>query len=510
MPPVGFMSRFVELLTHGDAASFGSAGLLLAALLILVLRVVLPEERRGAIRWPFLALVLYVVVVGVRASIAPEVHWQKPLEVFALFVLLISIGRALFLVGYSLLTRQRRARAMPKIIGDIVQAVIYACVGIVTLRAAGVEPTSLLTTSALLTAVVGLSLQDTLGNLFAGLSMQLQRAFEVGDWIQFDADPAHVGRVVEINWRAIRLITLDETEITVPNSMLAKGALSNFTKPTPIARRNIFVTVPFGISPGRVHATILEAVRGAPGTAATPEPSVVTKEFAENGVVYWLRFFTTEYGRRDVIDGVVRDRVWYALERMDIPMARPLREVAMRAPDEDLRGAQRRIDDRAAALRAVDVLRPLSNAATVELASAAATRLYAPGETIIRQGEEGSELFIVLRGEVAVRHRANDDDTQEVTRLGPGKFFGEMSLMTGERRSATIRAVTESELLIVDQRTFKPILSASPEVATAISELLARRATELDERIQTASERPTRHDEKSGLILRRIKEFFSL
>src|SRR5262249_47572296 len=137
--------------------------------------------------------------------------------------LLVSISRSAVLFVIEVAIGRGLVRPLPKISRDIVQGLAYAGIGLATLHAAGVRPGSLLTTSALLTAVIGLSLQETLGNLFAGLAIQMQRPFDVDDWIQFDTDPKHIGRVIEINWRATKVLTLDEVEVIVPNATLAKS-----------------------------------------------------------------------------------------------------------------------------------------------------------------------------------------------------------------------------------------------------------------------------------------------
>src|SRR5690606_39397019 len=112
-----------------------------------------------------------------------------------------------------------------------------------------VEPASLLATSALLTAVIGLSLQETLGNLFAGLAIQAERPFEVNDWIQFDEHRHRVGRVVEINWRATKVETSDRVILTVPNGVLARAPIMNFSRPTALVRRSVYVDAPFDAPP---------------------------------------------------------------------------------------------------------------------------------------------------------------------------------------------------------------------------------------------------------------------
>src|SRR6185369_7136693 len=147
---------------------------------------------------------------------------------------------------------------------DLTQAVVYVIVVLLTLRLMGVEPTSLLTTSALLTAVIGLALQDTLGNLVSGLALQMQRPFEVGDWIQFDQDPRQVGQVTEVNWRATTLMTSDLVEVIVPNAFLAKAQIRNYSRPSTVSRRSVSVQGPYDESPHRVQDAIARALKGTP------------------------------------------------------------------------------------------------------------------------------------------------------------------------------------------------------------------------------------------------------
>ena len=187
-------------------------------------------------------------------------------------LLFASLGRSLVLLVLDVILGRRMHRPPPRIVRDLAQGLVWIVVVLVTMRMAGVEPGSLLTTSALLTAAIALSLQETLGNLMAGLSVQVQRPFDVGDWIAFDSDQKHIGRVIEINWRATKVITLDEVEVTVPNGTLAKASIVNYTKPTPVSRRSLYVYTPGDVPPHVVQRAILEALPGSFGVAPSPRP----------------------------------------------------------------------------------------------------------------------------------------------------------------------------------------------------------------------------------------------
>ncbi len=509
-----WLSRVVHALLDGDAFSFAGVGLVVAAALVASLRFSLPPADRGKIRTPLWLLIGHLALVVLGAMMPPESGAHSVLRIVAVLLLLLSIGRAGFLLIVDNFLTRRLARPVPKIFRDICEGVVYSGAVLITLRSAGAQLDALLTTSALLTAVIGLSLQDTLGNLFAGLSIQAQNPFEVGDWIQYDDNEGDIGKVIEINWRATKVITLDDVEIVIPNGPLARAPIRNFTKPTPVSRRNLYVVVPFAEPPHRVQDVILEGLQHTAGVLRRPAPSVVTSTFEERGVRYWVRYYTDDFERREVTDSLARDRIWYALRRAGIEIAIPVADVDISQDDESARSAVRAEaqNRRRQSLRNVDFLRSLTDEQVDTLAESARERPYAPGELIIRQGDEGDELFIVQRGEVVVSLGA-ESEAVEIARLRSGSFFGEMSLMTGQPRMASVRTVRETQVLVVSKNSFQKILEGSPELAERISDVLASRREQLDS--ASTKQNATRvsvpqADAQRNELLHRIKVFFSL
>jgi small-conductance mechanosensitive channel/CRP-like cAMP-binding protein len=496
-----------------EAAPLSGVGAVVAIVLLASLRVLLPRSEHRQLRGPVQLFVVHVVfsVAAYFTTSYPSLH--KPAYLVGLLSILICIGRAGFVLVADSVVSRRLARPLPKIFRDILLGLIYLAAVLVTLRAAGAELDALLTTSALLTAVLGLSMQDTLGNLFAGLSLQAQRPFEVGDWIQLGDGRDMIGRVVEINWRATKVITLEDVEVVIPNGPLAKAPIHNFTKPTRVSRRAVAVVIGFDVAPRQVHRVLLEAVRPVGGVSTEPAPSVVTVEFGERGVKYSLRYWVADFAAREVIDGEVRDRVWYALRRAGYDIAVPVHDVEVRNDDEEQRrrSAEQARARRRRVLTRVDFLAALEAPQLDALANVARQRPYAPDEIIVRQGERGDEFFVVARGEVAVSVEDGGYAT-EVARLGPGSFFGEMSVMTGEPRTATVHAVGDVEIVVLDKQAFAPILDAAPEAAARISEVLAARREQLGA-ATSRSKSPVAPDaqaERSTQLLGRIREFFSL
>jgi small-conductance mechanosensitive channel len=498
-------------LLHAILSDGVGAAILLGLIILLIL--VLPRGDRRLFMGPLLLWLLHMGL-AVSQSFAPHDSWaERFLRFDAFFILLIGIGRACFLLLFKGILR-RLERPWPKIFLDILQTLIYLSALVISLGVAGVDTLSLLTGSAVIGVVLGFALQDTLGNLFAGLAIQLQLPFEVGDWIQFDTNPAHIGKVIEINWRATKTVTLDEVELIIPNATLGKAQINNFTKPDAYSRRSVYVNAPYDVPPQRVQQIILDAIADSWGVLDQPPPSVVTNAFDERGVQYWVRFFTVEFGKRDKVDGGVRDRIWYTLQRSGIAIPPPLRDVTWhqgRQGPEVL--TQNRIAQREVALRCVDLFRLLKEENLERLAQLVEARLFAANEVILRQGDRGDELFILLRGHVEISLQQPDGTRRRMPDLGPGSFFGEMSLLTGAPRTATVAALEECELLVVGKFAFREILEATPELAWRICQVMAdRRVNEAkqDGEVRTSQGAVEPAEATSSGLLRMIKQFFAL
>lgn len=484
--------------------------IVIAVALLFAAHALLPVTDKHRARLPAIYLGLSLSFGLLCLAATAGTAGARILYFFYTLFLLASSGRSLVLLAVDVLFGRRTHRPAPRIFRDLTQAVVYVIVLMLSLRATGVEPGSLLTTSALLTAVIGLALQDTLGNMVSGLALQMQRPFEVGDWIQFDPDPRGIGQVTEVNWRATTVMTNDLVEVIVPNALLAKNQIRNYSQPSHVSRRIVSVQGPYDVPPRRVHDAILAALAGTQGVLSDPPPWVQTRNFADNGIEYAIYFYTAEFAQRDRIDGFVRDRIWYALQRASIDVPFPTRTVHMHASSEDadLRKHERELERRDRVLRCVDFLDVLPADQHRKLAASAIVHMYAPGEVVVTQGDRSSELFVIDRGEVVVEF-ARDGVPFVVARLGAGKFFGEMGLMTGEPRSATVRAHTECELLVIRHGPFQEALASTPGVVEKISHLFASRQAELE---AVATQRPLLEpsQERSKRLISQIKDFFKI
>jgi small-conductance mechanosensitive channel/CRP-like cAMP-binding protein len=496
--------RVIDTLLHGEGLITGSVLLLVGLGIAVVLRWLVGSGHRARLRTPIVMIVSGAAIMMMLDWVALTPRLDRWFSVLPVALLLLGYGRLLSVGIFDWLLTSRLQSSAPRIMRDIVDGLFTAFALLITLAALGVEPGSLLTTSAVLTAVLGLSLQDTLGNLFAGLSLQAQRPFDVGDWILVGRDGTPVGRVVEINWRATRLLTGDLQELTIPNSQLARSVILNHSH-SEVTHRSVRITLPYELPTQRVHELLLRAVEGIDGISKHRPVHVLTEQFADQGVQYSIRFSVPDYAQGGELEAEVRDRLWYTLQRAGFAFATAPRGASLALPA----GLEADQATRAAAIRKIDFLQGLPDAAIDDLAAGSHSELYAPGEYVVRQGETGEELYLCLNGELQVLHQHDQSEPREVARLHAGGLFGEIAQLTGQARNASVRAVSPCELLVVHKQAFVRLLTGNPALAESISERLATRQAELDklERATPEVKRATLANHKNQ-FLQRIREFF--
>jgi small-conductance mechanosensitive channel/CRP-like cAMP-binding protein len=428
--------------------------------------------------------------------------------------LLATLGaiNATGLVLFDILLPRLKVR-IAALARDLILAAAYAVGVLAALTAAGVNLSGLVATSAVMTAIVAFSLQDTLGNILGGMVLQLDQTLQPGDWVKVGSDE---GVVREIRWRQTQIATSSGDIVVVPNSALMKGVVTALGRREGGRRRRYIVnfTVPYLWGPGLVIAAVEKALRDDPpaNVASDPAPNCVVTDFLDGRAQYAARFWVTDLNADVVACSNARLRVFYGLAREGIALAsEPTQAISFedgkavrerRAADETRR--------RVAALRGVDLLSLLTDEEFSTLAERLKTAPFAPGETLTRQGATGHWLYIIAKGQAEVQLRG-EGGAEKVARLKPGDFMGEMALLTGEPRSATVVAVDNVECYRLDRDGFRDIVASRPELAEGISKMLVARREALESARGTLD---TRHQESLGRaqsdMLSRIRGFFAL
>ena len=361
---------------------------------------------------------------------------------------------------------------------------------------------ALFTTSAIFGVILGLALQDTLGNFFAGISLQADRPFQVGDVITVGAQ-RHTGVVEEISWRAIKIRTFTNHVVLIANSNAAKEPIEVCPRDNLNARLVFFNTL-YADSPAKTIHVVREAVREADNVSDRIAPVVRIRNLGDNGVDYEVKYWPEDYAKYNDTDALIRQRIWYAFRRAGLNFAFPTRTLYVERPG---RISQRDGDGGAIVerLSAVDIFAPLSADETSMLAQAAVRHVFAPGETVIRAGDPGSSMFVVHKGRVRVQVSDNGRP-RTVATLNEGDFFGEMALFTGEPRTANVLALEETEVLEIGHAAMKRVFDTNPDLVESLSFIMAERRQGLASQAEDAA---TSSNSSAG-ILSAIKRFFKI
>jgi CRP-like cAMP-binding protein len=350
-----------------------------------------------------------------------------------------------------------------------------------------------------------------------GLALQLDNSIQVGDWIKVGAEIN--GRVTEIRWRYTAIETRNWETIIVPNSQLMKGQVTVCGRRAgrdPRWRRWVYFNVDFRFEPPDVLQAVNEALQGKPieRVAADPPPHCILMDLHESYGRYAVRYWLTDLASDDPTDSVVRTRIFFALKRAGIPLSIPAHAIFMTEDSSERRDQKREADRgrRLEALAHVDLFSGLSDEDRATLAEGLRYAPFTRGETVTRQGAEAHWLYMIAEGEVSVQVAVEGGLEREVARLRTGNFFGEMSLMTGEARSATVVALSEVECYRLDKATFQLIIHKRPELAEVMAGILARRKVQLaavreglDQEAQSRRLAAAKHD-----LLGKIRDFFGL
>jgi len=501
------LSKMMEWHVRQNATGLITAGVLV--LLLIGITPLLPPEHRKRARNAIIVGLLYGLAILVPAW-AGTYNFQISDSYFLLrdFLLGWTIVAFVGLVVFDFFLR-RWGVVAPKIVRDLVGAGLFFVTALMILRGHGVNPLSLITTSVVFTAVIGFALQDTIGNFFAGLALQMERTLSVGDWIEADGN---VGRITAIRLRSTTIVTKDGDLIALPNGIFLKGKVKNFSKPSGLHRLWVKVGVGYAHQPNEVRAALLRATREAPGVETEPAPDALVFEFGDSAITYAVRFWISDFARDDGILSGVRSRMYYHLRRAEMEISYPQRNVNLQLVNEETRKQTRAADinRRRSILAGVDLFREVPQQTRDDLAERMKKLTFADGEVIIRQGDPGDSLYVIRNGEVVVQVEVGGQ-TREVAVLRDGAFFGEMSLMTGEARKATCMARGDATVYLLDKAGFQEILQQNEQIIEGISTKLTQRQLALEaQREGAAAVSQQKVEQQSGQLLARIKNFFRL
>ncbi|MCU0305149.1 MAG: mechanosensitive ion channel family protein [Thermoanaerobaculales bacterium] len=401
--------------------------------------------------------------------------FERAAEVTLVLALGYLVARGCLLVIFDWVLVRRMGISPPRLVREVVALVVYLVLGAILLRSLGVEVTGLIATSAVLTVVVGLALQQTLGNLLAGLALAWEQRLTIGTWIEIGG---RVGVIEQTGWRSLVIRTRLDEQLLVPNSEVGGATIKILGSGAWPAAVTVRFGVAYGVAPDAVKALITGVAADIPGVLANPAPQVLTSEFADSAVVYECRMWTLSPWRREVLNDLLLTRAYQALARagMEIPFPQRTLHRAPRRPSPDTEA--RRLE----AIAGSALFGGLPREALEAMAGSSRILRFAPGEAVVRAGDRSTALYLVETGDAAV-----EINGRVIARVAAGEVFGEAAFLTGNLRTATVRAVTEAlEVVELDEASLRSLLEHHPELADQLAEKMAARQR-FDESLRDAS-----------------------
>ncbi len=482
----------------------------IALLLVLILRAGLRRTRFGRrldSSFTLMALGVIAAMLAGLAAAAGSMSVYLYLDAFSIAAAAIGSVRVVLVLLVDFHLRERRGAAVSTIIRDVGSVLVYFLIILAVLRfTLDINLASLVATSAVLTAIVGLAFQDVLSSVINGLVLELEDPFHPSDWV-------HVGdfegQVVETGWRTTRIRTRVNQFVTLPNTYMTREPVVNYSRPDPRHGDTLTFEAAYEAPPHAVKRAVLSVLAGEPAVLSHPAAEVRTTSYNESGIAYNVRYWIDDFGELERIRDRLMTNLWYALRRADVRIPFPARDLFIHseAPESPLA-----IGDVAAALSRVPLFAPLRPEEIRTLGQQVRRILYGSGEAIVREGDAGESFYLIEHGTVDVLiGKANGRKGRSIAQLGPGEYFGEMSLLAGETRSATVMAREDVSVLEVGRGAFQEIVAADPSVLEPISQVATHRSEAQRAQRRAEDEMPPfERDPAAQRLLQRIRTFLGL
>ncbi len=412
----------------------------------------------------FLAL---TQVLGLKDDSEP-IRLIKTLLLMATIHLSLSLANALFFVEAGAGTWQAN---VPKLLRDLVRfflilfgtAVVLSLVWKLNLG-------SLITALGVSSIVIGLALQDTLGNLFSGITLLFGRPFQVGDWIKISDT---IGKVVEVNWRAVHLATRENEMLVVPNSILAKDVFTNFNRPVRLHVEPIDIGFSYDDPPNRVKQILRETAIATQGVLSKPLPLIQTLNYEESSIRYRVKLYLADYSKVPQIRDEFMTRIWYAAKRHHLNIPFPIRTVYHQpiVPTLPLEVSSSLVQE----LKLLPFFANMDKAYLCELISESSRQFYGEREPIIAIQAEQVRLHFLLSGQVQVYVQEASGQQITVTEIGRGEFFGTMAILSNDPSLTGAKALTDVDVLVFNTDAVHLLLARSPQLSQALGEIIEAR-----------------------------------
>lgn len=400
-------------------------------------------------------------VLGVAPGHTADLVVQTVFWIVLLFVALSFLNDVIF--GSA---REGSWRAnVPELLRDVVRSLLVGLgAAFIYSQIWGKELAGALTALGVGSLVIGLALQEPLGNVFSGIMLLFERPVAAGDWIKVGED---TGRVFTMNWRAVNIETITRAVVVVPNSSLYKTSFTNLSRPTPIRTEVIEFGFSYDDPPNKVKAVLLDLLKETPGVLAEPAPVVRTHKYDAYSIVYQAFFSVRDMEAMHGVRDEVLTRAYYVARRAGLTI--PFPTSVELAEDAQRLQQQRAIDPRAVLARHPQFELPETGSPGMDILE------FARGELLLKEGDEQDGLCLLIEGRAVLIAHAADGAEKEIGVLGPGDFYGEHSVLAGQASQSALRALSDARVLRFDLETSRRLVEHSTRLARTVGETIDQR-----------------------------------
>ena len=509
VPSPGNATHMVHVTTASDTMIYLGAGIALAVVTMALRR----ELRRAA---AVMIVLMLVGAIGIELlDVLRGTTDNGRVTLIAREFLLFLIALGFFRVAAMFLFQGILVRlAVPRILADLIMAAVLVVYMLVRISSEGVDLSAIAIPSAVITGALAFSLQHTLGNLWGGISLQLDNTCRIGDWVRIDNV---YGQIVSIRWRYMSIATNSGETVIVPNAQLVTNKVQVLGRrgderiPT---RRDVTFEVTFSTPPSRVIAVVQDAIQriDVDNIATQPPPTCICAGFSDSGILYFVVYWIIDLTRDRSTDSRIRVHIYAALDRAAMEFSYPHR-VILRAPREAPdAAAQRERDARLAALARVPLFAAFTDPERHALATELVAYRYVVNDVISLHGERADCLYILADGAVSIYGVGGERAARpKLAELSAPDYFGEMGVLTGQARTATVVAAGDVLCYRLDKAGFDAILKARPTLVDALSQVVATRQAANDKTLElSADARARQAKNRAADLVRRIRDFFDI
>lgn len=412
-----------------------------------------------------------------------------PLRLVQTALWLFTIHGSLTVVN-GLLFSQAKAGSwqanVPRLFRDLSRVFLILCgVALVLSIVWGADLGGVIAALGVGSIVIGLALQDTLGNLFSGIALLFERPFTESDWIEVDGI---TGKVIEINWRSVHLLTRNLEMLVIPNAVLAGATIRNYHRPQKLHIETVDLGFSYDDPPNKVKQVMKETALGTKGVMDKPEPVVQTISYDDSSIGYRVKLFMSDYDKVPQVRDEFVTRVWYAAERYGLNIPFPIRTLYHNPPTKT--NLVEVVNGYIENLKSFPSFATVEEQILAELAQNATIKFFGERETAIAEGEQTKGLYIINKGNTSVTlKQENSLREEEVAQLSRGDFFGESALSGKNISPVTVTAISDLEVLILPIEDIQVALERSTRLRQEIGAVMEtrRKAIALSQKLKNKS-----------------------